>query len=106
MVVDDNPQSFPPGPNECNVGLVSSVAWPKEIVAWNLCSSCMSSVFTASPSPKIMIMRIKQGCGETDTLVFRKPGFLGWWYNDFNFDFAKFWTVFAGKEVIFTWLAD
>jgi hypothetical protein len=51
-------------------------------------------------------MRLQRGCDGTDTIVFRKPGFLGIWDNIANFDFALFWTVFGGRRLTFTWIGD
>jgi hypothetical protein len=39
----------------------------------------------------------------TDTLVFRKPGFLGVWTDYAHFPPELFWQAFGGTQFIFTW---
>jgi hypothetical protein len=94
------------GPSEMLVSLASEVGWAKEIIAWNLCRGRLASVFQGGANSTPSFMRLQRGCDGTDTIVFRKPGFLGIWDNIANFDFALFWTVFGGRRLTFTWIGD
>jgi hypothetical protein len=94
------------GANQTQVGLASSVSWAKEIVAWNLCRGRLSSVFQATTNSTPTFMLLQRGCDGADTIIFRKPGFLGIWYDIGHFDDRLFWTVFGGRRLTFTWLVE
>jgi hypothetical protein len=97
---------FGVGSSDMLVGLASEVNWAKEIVSWNLCRGQLASVFQAQASGSPNFMQLGRGCDGADTILFRKPGFFGVWGTAANLDFQLFWTVFGGKRLTFTWVAD
>lgn len=94
------------GSSDMLVGLASKVDWAKEIVSWNLCRGQLASVFQAQASGSPNFMQLERGCDGADTILFRMPSFFGIWGTVGNFDFQLFWTVFGGKRLTFTWIAD
>jgi hypothetical protein len=94
------------GASDMLVGLASEVDWAKEIVSWNLCRGRLASVYQAQASASPNFMQLKRGCDGADTILFKKPTFLGLWGTVGNFDFQLFWTVFGGKRLTFTWVFD
>lgn len=94
------------GPTEIRVGLASAVSWAKEIVAWHLCRGRLSTVFQEGTNSTANFMLLERGCDGADTIIFRKPGFLGIWVDVFHLESRLFWPMFGGKRLTFTWLID
>lgn len=87
------------------LALGRNVSWAKELVAWNSAFGRVAAVTaTRGSTPQTMILR--RGPGGTDTLVFRKPGIFGIWYDANHFETSQFWTVFGGTDVLFTWIKE
>ncbi len=105
MVVEDGAQ-FGLDRNQMLIGLASSVDWAKEIMAWSICRERLSSVYQGRANSTPNWMLISNGCFQADTIVFRKPMFLGIWVDVANFDLVQFWNVLGGKKVTFTWVVD
>lgn len=104
MGIDERPRTNFQS-NQCSVSLNSSVSSQVEIRAWGLCEGPRSSVYQSEIGPATVwtTMICTDQCRGTDTLVFRKPGFLGS-TDEFNFDYTAFWQIFKGMEIGFTWL--
>lgn len=53
-------------------------------------------------------MRVSQSvCGSTaDTIVLRKAGFLGIYYDMYHFDLNNFWGLWGGKIVTINWISQ
>lgn len=86
------------------LALGPNVSWAKEIVAWNFCTGRVGVVTARPGSPQRMVVR--QICGGTHTIVFRKPGSFGIWFDTNNFESSQFWAVFGGTDVLFTWISE
>lgn len=92
--------------DEMVVGLASRVRWAKEIYAWNLCRGKLASVHQSGPNTTPTYMLLRQECYGAHTIVFTKPQFWGVWADVANFDYRRFWDVFGGCKLTFTWLTE
>jgi hypothetical protein len=93
------------GPNEVLIGLANNTPWAKEIWAYNYCVGRQVSVVTDGNTRAYNYMRLQKGqCREgTHAIVFRKPGFLGWWFDIGHIELSRFWEFFGGNICKFTW---
>lgn len=98
--------AFGLGPNEMLVGLASEVDWAKEIWAWNLCRGRIASVQQNGRNDVASYMLLNNGCNGAHTIVFSKPQFFGVWADVNHLDLSLFWTLFGGKRLTFTWVAQ
>ena len=105
-VVTEDGARFNLGPLQMAIGLATAVEWAKEIVAWSLCRGRLSSVYQGGPSSEPNYMLLENECGGADSIVFRKPRFLGVWNDLFHMDHTLFWDCWGGKIITFTWLDD
>jgi hypothetical protein len=89
-------------------GLGYSVAtWAKEIQALNYCIGTTSSIRVDTwERPVSMHLRRADCTRDADTIVFRKPGFLGIWHDVGYFEPEAFWSAFGGQVVDFEWVGD
>ncbi len=93
------------GPNEVIIGLANNTVWAKEIWAYNYCAGRQASVVADGNTSAYNYMRLQRGeCREgTHAIVFRKPGFLGWWFDIGHIELRTFWDFFGGTICEFTW---
>jgi hypothetical protein len=96
------------GPNQMLLGLANRTDWAKEVWGFNICTGLLGSVFQGGRNPIARTMVLEKGfCREgADTIVFRKPGFLGIWYFVGHFDPSSFWEAFGGTVAMFEWFDD
>jgi hypothetical protein len=113
LILRDGATFNPPVPsNQALVGLANATDWAKEIWAGNLCSGRIGSVFQSgrNSTPRRMLLT-RSFCAEgTDTIVFRKPGFFGFWHEVGHFPPGSgpgaFWRAFGGTWGDYTWTVD
>jgi len=109
--LDPHPQRLPElRPDEMIIGLRTDMEWPKELEAYNYCHGRQYAVYQDGPSGVAIEMRITKpgGCGMglTDTIVFRKPKFLGIWTSVGWINSSNFWAAAGGHRITFRWFAD
>jgi hypothetical protein len=102
--------------NQMRITLVSLVPYwigrpdGKEIGAWdNLYKSYTSYITTwgGNTSPVSMTITRRASCeGAPDTIVLRKAKFAGVLSDMYYVDLNNFWSMWGGKSITFTWLAD
>lgn len=94
--------------NQMIVSLATATAWAKAIEAWNFCAGRQAEVYQGGPSTVPNVMRIFDGCGSgnTHTLNFNKPGFLGIWRTVLRPNESDFWAMLGGRRADFVWLRD
>ncbi|QBR92719.1 hypothetical protein [Nocardioides euryhalodurans] len=87
------------------VGLSNDTDWAKEIRAENVCSGSVRSVFQPgrSASTRWMTLGAASGDDGEDTVLFRKPGFLGIWHDVGHFRSDQYWAAFGGTSVDYRW---
>jgi hypothetical protein len=109
LILRDGTTFNPPVPkNQALVGLANNREWAKEIWADNLCSGRIGSVFQGgtNSTPRRMLLD-RPDCTEgADTIVFRKPGVFGIWYDVGHFPPEIFWQAFGGTWADYTWVLD
>jgi len=90
------------------VGLANETDWAKEIEAFNLCSDRIGAVYQAGPNgtPRRMLLSAPDCREGADTIVFNKPGFLGFWHPVGHFPPSSFFRAFGGTVADFTWVID
>jgi hypothetical protein len=93
---------------QSEVGLSNDTAWAKEIRAENLCSGSVQSVYQPGTNTVARWMTLVQPFGNegVDTLLFRKPGFLGIWHDVGHIAPVQYWRAFGGTAVNYTWRFD
>jgi hypothetical protein len=109
LTLSDGALANPPVPkNQVLVGLTNATSWAKEIWADNLCSGRTIAVFQSGTSSTVQRMRLDapQCWAGADTVVFRKPGFLGIWHDVGHFPPEFFWPAFGGTLADFRWVFD
>jgi hypothetical protein len=84
--------------------------WDKEVVAHEFCGlGDVGRLFarggTTNPA-SLLLSRSFPGSPGADTLIFRKPGFLGWWIDSAHFGVSSFWSAFGGRAITISWLSD
>ncbi len=96
------------------VALENATGWPKEVVGWSdqtahpvgqegtgqVAPGATAEVTLAQPHLWGL------GLATADTVVFRKPKFLGTWHDMYHWDLDAFWKVFGGRWVQFRWQED
>jgi hypothetical protein len=106
LILRDGATFNPPVPrNQALVGLANITGWAKEIWSDNLCSGRLGSVFQGgvNTTPRRMLLDQASCANGADTIVFRKPGFLGIWYDVGHFPPGLFWRAFGGTWGDYTW---
>jgi hypothetical protein len=109
LTLSDGAAANPPVPkSQVVIGLSNATSWSKEIWADNLCSGRTASVFQSGTSSTVQRMRLDapQCWAGADTIVFRKPGFLGIWHDVGYFPPEFFWAAFGGTVADFRWVFD
>lgn len=91
----------------CSVSFTNNCqsCWDKQIVAWNLCQQALFTIQVSCTAGTIPFT-VNQGCLQTDTLIFRKPKFLGVWTDMLHIVETQFWPAFGGTNALFTWVGD
>ena len=108
--------------NEMQITLVTRLTSQKEIIGWNSFFGYMSSKTLATPGPfdggiiyppdwdgtwRLSMRISKTTCSATaNTIVFVKAKALGILWPVYHLDPNNFWTLWGGKSVTITWLAD
>lgn len=105
------PPAPPPPPAAMTVGLRlgGSVTWSKRVWSWSASAGMMQEVQVDYQYPQWYCMNLTNDVTSpyyADTIVFEKPKFLGVWTPMYNLEIARFWKLFTGKRLLFTWLAD
>jgi hypothetical protein len=108
LELEGNP-SLPAG--RTDVTLRSGVGWAKEIAAWTYCAgTAMSIVHPGSNAALERGMRLRRALcnsGDADTIVFRKPKFAWFWWQDmYHWTSGPFWQLHDRRRAIYTWLQD
>jgi hypothetical protein len=97
-------------PGQVLVRFGTQTAWDKELVAREFCGlGDIGRLFAPGGRTNpgsLLINRSFPGSPGADTLVFRKPGFLGWWIDSASFTVSSFWSAFGGRAITITWLSD
>lgn len=109
LLLSDGATANPPVPkSQVVVGLANSTSWAKEIWAQNFCIGRMASVFQSGTNTTPNRIRLDRAVcwSGADTIVFRKPGFLGTWHDVGHYGATEFWQVFGGTVADFTWVFD
>lgn len=109
LALSDGASASPPVPkNQVLVGLASGTSWAKEIWVQNYCSGRIGSVFQSGTNaiPNRIMLDSPACFSGADTIVFRKPGFLGIWHDVGYFGTTEFWPAFGGTVADFTWIID
>jgi hypothetical protein len=110
MRLEDGAGASPPlARTEMAVGFISRLDWEKEIMAFSQCRGRVGGLVHRKAPPEgsaPSFMRIFDRCGETDTLVFRKAKFLGHMVDMYHWEHERFWRLFGGKVVTYTWVED
>lgn len=109
LLLQDGSTFDPPIPkNQMLVGLANDTDWAKEIWAENLCSGRLGSVQQDGTNsvPRRMLLQQPDCTEGADTVVFRKPGFLGIWEDVAHFPPELFWQAFGGTCGDYTWVFD
>jgi hypothetical protein len=90
------------------LGLANQTDWAKEIWAQNFCSGRVASVFQSgtNTTPNRIRLDVAVCWSGADTVVFRKPGALGFWHDVGHFGAPAFWQAFGGTVADFTWVFD
>lgn len=91
-------------PDQMLVGLITHVDWAKEIAAWQTCTCEIAKVHQDGPNQSPVWMFLTRD--QTDTIVFRKPQFLGVWTDMAHIEPTQFWPYFGGKIMIVHWIGD
>lgn len=81
------------------------VTWAKEVSAWGICAGKVVTI-RSTGAPVWAVIEQAPCPDGPDTVVFSKPKFLGIWTDMHTLDSQRFWPLFAGKSVLFTWVAD
>jgi hypothetical protein len=127
LFIKDDIQGFPQNIMlvEVDIDPVNMSGWSKGIEAWSFCRGAFKGFVQASMiggfgvgticSPLTSGNDFRSGCTNsqmmvivrpgTDELWFRKPGFLGFWYDVAILD-SSIWNAFGGKRVRFIWRSD
>jgi hypothetical protein len=105
LIVDD-PAPFRLQPTQMLITLASTVGAEKEIVAWNAVRGRLSSVFQPGPSTVPTTMLLTHDCEGADTIVFRAPKAFGIWADLIHFDPDRFWSIYGGLRLAFTWTTE
>lgn len=106
-------------PNQMMITLMSTLNWQKQIIAWNSATGYDTAQEVSTPGTFEGSIRspgfsgifgqsttITRGtCGQ-DTVVLAKAKTAGVLTGMYHFDLANFWTLWGGKKVTITWLAD
>lgn len=130
-IVDDDPGlAFTSVDVELDID-PANVTSSKSLEFWSACRSTRRDIIQASMLggfnvgvaclPVVAATNFRSGCtmpGKTrifrnspwgqgiTEFWFRKPGFLGWWWNDAGLIDASFWMAFGGRSVRFVWRFD
>lgn len=96
--------------NEIEIVLknVPSIDWKKEIVAFNACTGRGTTIATQGSNNGPVRMRITRNgtsCS-ADTVILRKEKAFQGMVDMYHLDPARFWRLWAGKIVTFTWVQD
>ena len=86
------------------LAVTTSSCWAKEIELFNMCQNRVGSIYMGGCNAVPNSVLITQQ--DVDTIVFRKPKFLGIWTDMYNDDPTQFWQIFGGRTTVFTWFAD
>ena len=109
MRIANGATASPPVPkNQALIGLANLTSWAKEIWASNLCIGRVASVSQSGTNaiPVRMLLDMPSCNQGMDTIVFRKPGFLGIWHDVAHFAGEWFWAALGGTVTDFTWVFD
>src|SRR5829696_5560613 len=70
------------------------------------CTGRIASVFQSGTNTTPNRIRLDHAVcwSGADTIVFRKPGFLGVWHNVGHFGATAFWKAFGGTVADFSWV--
>jgi hypothetical protein len=81
--------------------------WGKELVGWDACNRRgLSRVTTQDSNRGPHWMKINRPrCNDgVYTIVFRKQGFGGLWFDMYHLESQAFWRNLGGREVDFEWV--
>jgi len=109
LLLSDGATASPPvAKSQVVVGLAKRTSWAKEICAQNFCTGRIASVFQSGTNTTPNRIRLDHAVcwSGADTIVFRKPGFLGVWHNVGHFGATAFWKAFGGTVADFSWVFD
>jgi hypothetical protein len=105
LIVED-PAPFRLQPTQMLITLASKVGAAKEIMAWNAVRGRLSSVFQPGPSTVPTTMLLTHDCEGADTIVFRAPKAFGIWADLIHFGPDRFWSIYGGLRLAFTWTTE
>jgi hypothetical protein len=95
------------------IGLANGTDWAKEVWYWNSCVGNLMVIRQTGPNltPNFMQVNIDlppYPPNAIPSMVFRKPGFLGFWHDVGHFPLfhTRFAEFFGGTKATFTWVID
>jgi hypothetical protein len=100
-----------PNPKQTAVNLrIGQSVWAKEISSWHYHPNKQrrDTIRVELSGPNgAWLNFLKADCDlGAHTIVFRKPKFLGRWWDIHYFDTVEFWSLFGGRYVNFIWWCD